>query len=148
MALRESPDNARPDNTVSPVGNEGDREKQEPGSGKPIIRRGAGEANSDIDIGSVSNTIDLTGGRFETDPRNAGGAEALALEIVDDSGGTFDVTVQWLTDDNSVAIEHTPPALTNVTDLEANLIMRSDRFKLIVENNSSATQVHGTGNAH
>lgn len=138
----------RPDSVKVIGGEDGLPISQETGTGKPVYRRGAEAAVADIDIGTASNPLDLTTGSFESGERNAGGAEALAIKLVDDTGGTFDVKVDWLNDDGNVTITEERAAMTNVSDLEANLIMRSDRFNLRVLNNSGATETHGTANAH
>lgn len=121
---------------------------QEPGSGKVVYRRGAVASEADIDIGNVSNPLDLTQSNFSSGVRDAGGAEALAIEVIDDDGYTFNVEVDWYDDNGNITITHSPPSLTQVSDVEANLIMRSDKFELRIENNNGATSVHGTANAH
>lgn len=145
-----SPDIQRRDGSRLSAGAEGDVIAQEPGSGKAVHRRGADEANADIDIGTAASPRDLDAdGDYESDNRNVGGAEALAGEVVSDDGATFTVYVDWLNDDNEVVITHSPSALTDVTDVDFNLIVRSDRFKVRVEDTSGGqNRIHGTINAH
>ena len=151
MAVRTTVTIPRPDHTEGITGSQGDLTDQEPGTGKSIIRRGAGESNADIDVGTASSARDLIAdGDFDSGAKNAGGAEALAGKFISDDSNTFSVFVDWLNDDDETVITSNPAALTDVTDVEFNLIMRSDRFKLRVEDTSAAGQnnVHGSANAH
>lgn len=149
MALKR-PDIERPDGARLNAGNEGDVTDQEPGSGKPVFRRGADESNADIDMGTASSPFDLSDADFASGVRNTGGAEALAGEFTSDDSETFSVEVDWLNDDNEVVLTHTPSGLTDATDVDFNLIVRSDRFELRLTDTSGASQnnVHGTANAH
>lgn len=151
MAINDNPHPERQDGSSIVVGDQGDAINQEPETGKQVYRRGASEAQADIDVGTSSSPRDLIAdGDFNSDARNAGGAEALAGKFISDDGNTFSVKVDWLNDDDETVITHEPAALTDVTDVEFNLIMRSDRFKVRIEDTSSAGQnnVHGTVNAH
>lgn len=151
MAIRTNPTGtSRQDNTKEVVGNTGDPLDQESGSGKPVMRRGGDESNSDIDVGTTSSQVDLSNGDFDSGTKNAGGAEALAGKLVSDSSETFSVEVKWLDDNENTTIKATPSALTDVTDVEFNLIMRSDRFDVKVTDTSgnSPNNVHGSINAH
>lgn len=150
MAIK-TPDTERPDHAGLVTGDQGDVMNQEPGSGKQVLRRGGPESEADIDIGTASSPVDLDGGNndFDSGAKNAGGAEALAGEITSDDGATFTVFVDWLNDSEEVVITHSPSGLTDVTDVDFNLIMRSDRFKVRVEDTSGGqNRVHGTMNAH
>lgn len=150
MALRKSPASIEfPDHTVPVAGDQGNQIAQEPTSGKQVYRRGAVEAQADIDIGTNASPHDLNTSDFESGPKNAGGAEALAGEITSQDSATFSVKVDWLNDENEVIITHEPAGLTDVTDVNFNLIMRSDRFELRVTDTSGGqNRIHGTANAH
>lgn len=137
------------------VGDQGDRVNQEPDSGKQIIRRGAASGEADIDVGNPTTPHDLIGnGDYDSGPKNAGGAEALAglLNSLDDE--RFSVKIDWLNDEGDTTITSSPGALQNVDtskeDLSFNLIMRSDRFKVRIVDESGAAQneIVGTVNAH
>lgn len=138
------------DNARQIVGNQQDVLDQEPGSGKPVMRRGGPESEADIDVGTAASPIDLTGGDFESGSKNAGGAEALGGKFISDDNNTFSVEIDWLDDDGNVAITSSPASLTDVTDVEFNLVMRSDRFEVRLTDTSGGAQnnVHGTANAH
>lgn len=149
MAFK-TPDIPRPDHTSVGVGDQGDPVSQEPDSGKQIQRKGAGAEEADIDIATSSSPHDLDAdGDFETGQRSTGGAEALAGEIVSDDSATFSVFIDWLDDDGNVLITHNPAALTDVTDVDFNIIVRSDHFELRVSDTSGGqNRIHGTANCH
>jgi len=151
MAFLSNIPTERPDHVTSISGDQGDPMNQEPGSGKQVYRRGAGESQADIDIGAASSPRDLDGGNndFDSGAKNAGGAEALAGEITSDDSANFNVLVDWLDNDENVVITHDPASLQGVSDVEFNLVMRSDRFKVRVEDTSGGqNRIHGTVNSH
>lgn len=150
MALRDQADIEHPSGTRPIAGDQGERMRQEPNTGKGIYRKGAEEAEADIDIATSSSPIDLTGadGPFESGQRSTGGAEALAGHILDDNGNTFDVRVDWMDDQGNVLVTDDRSSLTGVSDVKFNLVVRSDHFEVRVVDNGGATAVHGTVNAH
>jgi len=150
MALNRKPSPERPDHTTATAGSSGEITAQEPGSGKPVHRRGGDESQADIDVGTVASPVDLTTGDFNSGQRNVGGAEALAGDLISDDTNTFTVEVDWLDDDNNVTRTYSPSALTDVTEIQFNLIVRSDRFEVRVTDTSGGAQnnVHGSVNAH
>lgn len=151
MALKK-PNTARPDHAGLQAGNQGDVMKQEPVSGKSVIRRGAAENEADIDIGTSNNPRDLDGGAndFDSGARNAGGAEALVMQVTSDDNANFNIHVDWLDDDENVVITTSKSALQGTNDVElASLKMRSDRYKVRVEDASGGqNRIHGSINAH
>lgn len=143
------PDTPRPDHSRLGVGDQGTPVRQEEDSGKQIQRKGAGSTEADIDIATADSPLDLAGGDFESGQRSTGGAEALAGEIVSDDSATFTVFIDWLNDDGDVLITHNPAALTDVTDVDFNLIIRSDHFEVRVTDTSGGqNQINGSVNAH
>lgn len=150
MALRTSSSVERPDHTKEITGGEGDRMAQEPTSGKGIYRKGAATEEADLDIAAANDTLDLTGddGPYESGQKSTGGAEALAGHIVSDDGNTFDVRIDWMADDGTVLVTEDRAALTNVSDIQFNLVVRSDHFEVRLVDNTGAAQVHGSVNAH
>lgn len=148
MALNSRGTN-RPDHSRLVVGDEGDEIHQESGTGKQVHRKGAVSAEADIDIATSSSPMDLADGDFESDQRSTGGAEALAGEVVSDDSATFSVFVDWMDDDGNVLITHNPAALTDVTDVDFNLIIRSDHFEVRISDTSGGqNRIHGTINSH
>lgn len=128
-----------------------DHAAREPSTGKGVVRRGAEAAESDIDIATKGSPRDLTSsdeGTYESGQRDTGGAEAIGGHILDDNGNTFDVEIDWLDDEGNVLVTYAPSELTNVSDVTFNIVARSDHFELRVKDNSGATSVHGTANAH
>lgn len=142
---------ATPDGSAQVVGNQGDVMDQEPGSGKQVLRRGGPESEADINIGTASNPLDLDGGAndFDSGARNVGGSEAIAGEIISDDSANFNVLVDWLDANDNVVITHSPSAIQGVSDVEFNLVSRSDRFKVRVEDASGGqNRIHGSINSH
>lgn len=151
MALKAPVAISRPDHTKVTVGDQGDATNQEAGTGKNVIRRGGTEAECDIDVATVAEPHDLIDdGNFESGMRVTGGAEALAGDLISADGATFTVEVDWLNEDGEVLRTHDPSALQDVTELDFNLIVRSDRFEVRVMDTSGGAQnnIHGSINAH
>lgn len=152
MALREAGSvTERPDHTRSVAGNQGNVMDQEPGSGKQVLRKGGAESEADINIGTAANPRDLNGGAndFASGPKNVGGSEAIAGEIISDDAAQFNVLVDWLDADDNVVATHNPPAIQGVTDVQFNLVSRSDRFEVRVEDASGGqNRIHGSINSH
>lgn len=150
MTIDETPPE-RPDFSTVLVGDNDEALNQEVGTGKAVFRRGAEEAQADIDIGSQSSPHDLIGdGDFTSGNRNTGGAEALAGFITSDDDRNFTITVTWNDSDNQSIISDSPDPLTQTSEVKFNLIVRSDRFDVTVTDESGAGQnnIRGSVNAH
>lgn len=139
----------RSPNSKLTVGTEGAPYAQD--DQKSINRMGAGAEDADVDIGTSSSPHDLDSGNnnFSSGIRSVGGATELSGQIISDDNAQFNIKVDWVDDDGNVAITHAKPALQGVTDVYFNIIMRSDRFKLRVEDASGGqNRVHGSSNSH
>lgn len=148
MALRSGSDIERPDHTRSISGSTGDVMDQEPGTGKGVYRKGAATEEADVDVGSVNEPLDLTAGNFASGQKDTGGAEALAGHIIDDNGNLFNVEIDWMDEDGNVLVTDSRDTLNGVSDVQFNLVIRSDHFEVRIEDNNGATAVHGSVNAH
>lgn len=151
MALNRNVEIERPDHTRLGVGNQGDPTAQEPESGKSVTRRGGTESEADINVGQAGAPRDLDGGAndFDSGPKNVGGSEAIAGQVISEDDATFNVEIDWLDSDENVVLTHNPSALQGVTDVDFNVISRSDRFKVRIEDASGGTNnVRGSINAH
>lgn len=142
-----------PGNGFPVVGDKGLRTAQEPSTGKPINRLGGESAQSDVDIGTADEPVNIgTGGsKFESGTRDTGGAQELSGTVISDQSNTFNIKVEWQDDDGNSLREEAPSSLQGVTDVtEFNLIVKSDHFNLIVEDASgnATNEVHGSANAH
>lgn len=133
MALKNNPD-ARPDH-------------------KPVNRRGGTEEDTDVNMGTAASPVDIGSGgsgNFDSGVRNTGGAEAIAGEFESDDNNNFKVEIDWIDSNDNVVKTHAPSATNGVTDVEFSFRIRSDRWKLRVEDTSGANQnrVHGSANTH
>lgn len=119
---------------------------------KPVYRRGASETETDVNVGTTDNPVDMIdAGDYDSGPRNTGGAEAIAGEFETDDGNAFNVEIDWLDANEDVVATHDPPAAQGVTgSIEFAWRVRSDRWRLRVEDASGAAQnrIRGSANTH
>lgn len=131
------------------IGNEGIAIDQEADTGKGLMRLGGDAAQADIDVGTAASPHDLQSGDYESGDKDAGGAQYLAGKLKSAQDANFTVTVDWLDDDGNTTISSSPSALTDTSDVEFNLLMRSDKFKVsITDTSGGANDLQGTINAH
>lgn len=131
-------------------GSEGIAIDQEADTGKALMRLGGEAAQADIDVGDTGTPHDLTSADYTSGGRDAGGAQYIAGLIVSDQSNTFSVKVDWLDDDGNVTATTQPSALTDATEVDFNLRMRSDKFEVTISDTSGAANndIRGTINAH
>lgn len=125
---------------------------------RSVPRGGAGSEQADFDILDDDNTAwDLDAiGDFNipedtslTVPPDVGGTEEITVAVQSDDNENFSVTLQWLNEDSVVLYEQEPAALQNTTDAYADFKVKSDRFGLIVTDESgNQNRVSGTVNVH
>jgi hypothetical protein len=124
-----------------------------------VPRGGAGTSQADFDIlGENGNPFDLVaegGFAIPTDANlidapDIGGNEEVALGIESVDNATFTVTVIWVDENEETLFEQSPAALTDTTEVIADLRVKSDRFVLVIQDTSGDPQneVRGTVNIH
>lgn len=126
---------------------------------RQVPRGGAGSEEADFDILDENGTgWDLVGnGDFNIPedtnlftPPDIGGNGEVALGISSEDDRNFSVTIQWLNEEEVVLYEQNPAALQSTSDVFADFKVKSDRFGLIITDESGAGQniIKGTVNIH
>ena len=124
-----------------------------------VPRGGAGTSQADFDITDESgNAYDLVANDGFAIPTDAdlisapdiGGNEELALGVESLDNSQFTITVIWVDEDENTLFEQSPAALTDTTEVFANLRVKSDRFVFVIQDTSGDPQneIRGSVNIH